>query len=108
MNGLLRCKLLQIVQLMQQQVKVKSYSNKAVSDVMQFPLLVKRERLDPNLAAFGDRNRVAGFMDHTEEDLKEWITDPQTYKPGNLMPPFAQFSEEELDAIAEYLMGLNS
>ena len=47
-------------------------------------------------------------MDHTEEDLKEWIKNPQKYKPGNLMPPFAQFSEEELDAIAEYLMGLNS
>lgn len=60
----------------------------------------------PNLAAFGDRNRVAGFMDHTEKDLKEWIKNPQAYKPGNLMPPFAQFSEEELDAIAVYLMGL--
>ena len=42
----------------------------------------------PNLAAFGDRNRVAGFMDHTEEALKEWIKDPQKYKPGNEMPSF--------------------
>lgn len=67
----------------------------------------------PNLATFGDRNRVAGFMDHTEEDLKNWISDPQKYKPGNLMPQPKQlnngedFSEEQLDALAEYLMGLS-
>ena len=61
----------------------------------------------PNLASFGDRNRVAGFMDHTEESLKEWIVDPQKYKPGNTMPAFAQFSDDELDAIAAYLMGLS-
>ena len=38
---------------------------------------VKVEQIGPNLASFGDRNRVAGFMDHTEEDLIEWISDPQ-------------------------------
>lgn len=67
----------------------------------------------PNLAAFGDRNRVAGFMEHNEENLKAWINDPQSHKPGNLMPqPEAinngnKFSEEQLDALAEYLMGLS-
>ena len=39
--------------------------------------------IGPNLATFGDRNRVAGFMDHTKEDLIEWIKYPQKYKPGN-------------------------
>ncbi len=39
--------------------------------------------IGPNLATFGDRNRVAGFMDHTTEDLIEWIKYPQKYKPGN-------------------------
>ncbi|MFS0688220.1 cytochrome c oxidase subunit II [Sporosarcina sp. 179-K 8C2 HS] len=62
----------------------------------------------PNLATFGDRNRVAGFMDHTKEDLIEWIKYPQKYKPGNKMPGFAdQLSDQELDALAEYLMGLS-
>lgn len=62
----------------------------------------------PNLTAFGDRNRVAGFMDHTEDALKEWIKEPQKHKPGNEMPPFADaFSEDELDALAGYLMGLS-
>lgn len=60
----------------------------------------------PNLAAFGDRNRVAGFLDYTEEDLKKWIKSPQDYKPGNKMPAFEQLSDGELDAIAAYLMGL--
>jgi len=62
--------------------------------------------MGPNLAAFGDRNRIAGFLDHTEESLKEWITDTNKYKPGNKMPSFNQYTEEELDALAEYLMGL--
>ena len=61
----------------------------------------------PNLAAFGDRNRVAGFMDHTEDDLVEWISDTQKHKPGNLMPSFGEkLSTEEINSIAEYLMGL--
>ena len=65
------------------------------------------ETMGPNLTAFGDRNRVAGFMDHTEEALQEWIKDPQEYKPGNLMPAFeGEFSDEELDALTGYLMGL--
>lgn len=66
----------------------------------------------PNLATFGDRNRVAGFMEHTEENVKKWISDPQEYKPGNLMPDDETlnggepFSEQELDALAAYLMSL--
>jgi len=67
----------------------------------------------PNLATFGDRNRVAGFMDHTEEDLKKWISNPEEYKPGNLMPQPKEinngkdFTDQELTALTEYLMGLS-
>ncbi|WP_203332518.1 cytochrome c oxidase subunit II [Planococcus beigongshangi] len=67
----------------------------------------------PNLATFGDRNRVAGFMEHTEENIKKWIQDPQKHKPGNLMPDAKtlnggeDFTEEELDALAAYLMSLS-
>ncbi|MCM3637994.1 cytochrome c oxidase subunit II [Sporosarcina luteola] len=62
----------------------------------------------PNLATFGDRNRVAGFMDHTKEDLIDWIKYPQKHKPGNKMPGFdGQLSDSELDDLAEYLMGLS-
>lgn len=67
----------------------------------------------PNMATFGDRNRVAGFLEHNEENVKNWISDPQKYKPGNEMPDpetlnnGEPFSEEELDALAAYLMGLS-
>lgn len=66
----------------------------------------------PNLASFGDRNRVAGYLEHNAENLQNWIQYPQEYKPGNLMPAAADlnggndFTQEELDALTEYLMGL--
>ncbi|WP_223633579.1 cytochrome c oxidase subunit II [Planococcus sp. 4-30] len=66
----------------------------------------------PNLATFGDRNRIAGYLEHDEENLKNWIADPQEYKPGNLMPDPESlndgepFTEQQLDSLAAYLMGL--
>lgn len=69
--------------------------------------------IGPNVATFGDRNRVAGYLEHNEENLKNWIADPQEYKPGNLMPEAAslnngeELTEQELDALAAYLMGLS-
>lgn len=68
--------------------------------------------IGPNLTTFGDRNRVAGYLEHTEENVKKWISDPQEYKPGNLMPDpktindGEDFSDQELDALAAYLMSL--
>lgn len=68
----------------------------------------------PNLATFGDRNRVAGVLDHTEEDLKAWIKNPEAFKPGNLMmnadgtaPIYGDLSDEEIQALATYIMGLS-
>lgn len=66
----------------------------------------------PNLTTFGDRTTIAGFMEHDEETLKNWIADPQKYKPGNLMPEAAslnngeELSDQELNALAAYLMSL--
>ncbi len=62
--------------------------------------------MGPNLTSFGDRNRVAGFMDHTEEEVVDWIMDPEKNKPGNLMTGNYNVTEEEAAAIAEYLMTL--
>jgi cytochrome c oxidase subunit 2 len=67
----------------------------------------------PNLATFGDRNRVAGILEHNEENLKAWIKDPQQFKPGNQMPDVKSLnggqdvSEQDLDALAAYLMSLS-
>ena len=63
--------------------------------------------MGPNLTTFGDRNRVAGFMDHTEEAVVDWILDPEKNKPGNLMTGKYNVSPEEAEAIAKYLMSLS-
>lgn len=62
----------------------------------------------PNLTSFGDREKIAGILEHNSENLKEWIRNPQEIKPGNNMPQFSedQISDEDLDALAEYLLGL--
>ncbi|HZG71975.1 MAG TPA: cytochrome c oxidase subunit II [Chondromyces sp.] len=67
----------------------------------------EQARLAPNLANFGERSRVAGILDHNEEELKNWLRDPEQYKPGNKMTgTYGQLSEEELDQLAAYLMSL--
>jgi cytochrome c oxidase subunit II len=63
--------------------------------------------MGPNLTTFGDRNRVAGFLDHTVENTTEWIIDPEPFKPGNTMTGKYNVTEEEAKAIAEYLMTLS-
>lgn len=64
-------------------------------------------RVGPNLTNFGDRSRVAGVLDHTEENIKNWLKDPEAYKPGNKMSgAYGELNDQQLDALAEYLMGL--
>lgn len=64
-------------------------------------------RKAPNLTNFGDRSRIAGVLEHSEEDLKNWLRDPNKYKPGNTMTgTYGDLTEEQLDALTEYLMGL--
>lgn len=64
-------------------------------------------RVGPNLTNFGDRSRVAGVLDMSEENIKKWLEDPEAYKPANKMTgKYPELSTEELDALTEYLMGL--
>ncbi|MBD8068431.1 cytochrome c oxidase subunit II [Bacillus sp. PS06] len=63
----------------------------------------------PNLANFGERSSIAGRYEFTEENLKKWLKDPEAAKPGNKMSysyDHEGMTEEELDALAEYLLGL--
>ncbi|WP_174733794.1 cytochrome c oxidase subunit II [Mesobacillus harenae] len=67
----------------------------------------EQARNAPNLANFGERSRIAGILEHNEEELKNWLDDPETYKPGNKMTnTYGDLSDEQLDALTEYLMGL--
>lgn len=70
----------------------------------------------PNLTGIGSRESVAGILlnDDTRvdgaptlENLKTWLHDPQSVKPGNKMPNPKDLglSDEEIDGIAEFLAG---
>jgi cytochrome c oxidase subunit 2 len=63
--------------------------------------------IGPELGFVGNRVSLgAGIVDHTPENLKAWIKDPASMKPGVKMPSFPQLSEEDLDALVRYLEGL--
>ncbi|MCP1143906.1 cytochrome c oxidase subunit II [Lysinibacillus endophyticus] len=64
--------------------------------------------MGPNLTTFGDRNRVAGVLEHSKESLENWISDPEAIKPGNLMTgKYSELSPEEISAVADYIMSLS-
>ncbi|MEH7120438.1 cytochrome c oxidase subunit II [Neobacillus vireti] len=64
-------------------------------------------RVAPNLTNFGDRSRIAGILDHNKEELKNWIKNPETYKPGNMMTgKYGNLTDDQIDAVADYLLGL--
>jgi cytochrome c oxidase subunit 2 len=42
----------------------------------------------------------------SQASLARFISDGQHVKPGNAMPEFRVFSQQERDAIAAYLLGL--
>ncbi len=60
----------------------------------------------PNLAAVRQRRHlVAGWLQNEPGQLRRWLDDHQTIKPGNLMSDFSHVDPAELDAIAEWLEG---
>jgi cytochrome c oxidase subunit 2 len=59
------------------------------------------------LTNFGDRSTLAGVEDLTKENLKQWIVDPESIKPGNKMTGnYPAVSDDEAGKIAEYLLQL--
>ncbi|PWA13378.1 cytochrome c oxidase subunit II [Pueribacillus theae] len=60
--------------------------------------------LAPNLTNFGDRETLAGFLDVTDENIADWIKDPQSLKPANSMPGFGNdLSDDEINSLVAYL-----
>jgi cytochrome c oxidase subunit 2 len=69
----------------------------------------------PNLTGIGGKQSVAGILLNQGEgqedgnpvldNMKEWLHDPQSVKPGNTMPNPKDLglTDEEIDGIAEYL-----
>lgn len=63
--------------------------------------------LGPDLTHIGSRRSVGlDTLPLSAVNLARFIANPQHIKPGNLMPPFRIFSDDELSAIAEYLASL--
>ena len=63
--------------------------------------------LGPDLTHLGSRRSIAaGRLDNHAGTLAGWIADPQSSKPGNLMPPATSYTGEELRAVAAWLESL--
>ncbi len=64
-------------------------------------------RIGPNLTDFGERAFVAGILENNREEIKRWLRNPEKVKPANKMTgTYEPLTEEELEALAEYLMSL--
>lgn len=57
----------------------------------------------PDLTHLMSRDTIAsGIVPNTPENLRQWIQDPNTFKPGSKMPAMG-LSNKELDAVTAYL-----
>ncbi|HWE64102.1 MAG TPA: cytochrome c oxidase subunit II [Chloroflexota bacterium] len=64
------------------------------------------QRIGPDLTHVGSRQTLAaGRLMNTVAGMSEWLTDPQVYKPGTLMPD-AQLSPTEVKELTAYLESL--
>jgi cytochrome c oxidase subunit 2 len=62
----------------------------------------------PNMSNFADRENIAGFKEHTKGNVKKWIKDPDSIKPGAEMPAFGnKLSDEQINSLADYLFSLS-
>jgi cytochrome c oxidase subunit II len=60
----------------------------------------------PDLTHVASRQWIAAAtLENTREHLAKWITDSQSIKPGNRMPP-NPFSDDDLQALLDYLQSL--
>ena len=60
----------------------------------------------PDLTHFASRKTMlAGMMPNTRENLKKWLNNPQTVKPGALMPRFI-YPRDSINVLVDYLSTL--
>jgi cytochrome c oxidase subunit 2 len=69
--------------------------------------------IGPDLTHFGSRTTIAaGMEDNTPENLAAWLSDPENYKPGNIMyrdgyvPNKTELTDDDVQALVAYLHSL--
>ena len=63
-------------------------------------------KFGPDLTHLMSRETIAaGAAQNTPENLRLWIKNPDTFKPGSLMPAM-QLEDQDLDAVTAYLLTL--
>jgi cytochrome c oxidase subunit 2 len=63
-------------------------------------------RFGPDLTHVASRDTIAsGAIDNTPQNLRKWIDDPDSMKPGCLMPSM-HLNNRDLDAVTAYLTQL--
>lgn len=60
----------------------------------------------PSLSSMASRQRIAGKLPNTPENMARWIRDPQSIDPNNIMPNMG-VSEQHARDMATYLATLN-
>jgi cytochrome c oxidase subunit 2 len=64
-------------------------------------------RVGPDLTHFGSRATLGtGVIDNTSDNLRRWIRNASSIKPGVLMPSFQNLSDQDLGVLADYLESL--
>ena len=75
-----------------------------------------RGSVGPNLSHVASRMQLgAGIMDNTQENLRAWLEDPNSFKPGNVMSrdavvyadPSKGLSEPQISALVAFLRSLD-
>jgi cytochrome c oxidase subunit 2 len=63
--------------------------------------------IGPDLTHFGSRQTIAGLvLENTPDNLARWLADPQTIKPLNKMVIADELSQDEIEALVQYLSSL--
>lgn len=63
-------------------------------------------KVGPDLSDVGSRTTIAaGLVDNTPENMAAWLRDPQSVKPGALMPNL-QLNDEDVSALVAFLDSL--
>ncbi len=79
---------------------MRQYGCPACHEIPRVPGAVGK--VGPSLASLNQRSYLAGSLENTPENLRNWITHPQHYQPGTAMPEMG-VTVQDAARIAEFL-----